>query len=203
MRCNKCEEEKPVEAFSKRSSLRCTECLYAASRKLYAERYAKGRREASVRRHHERLAGRSLNLTVPHAAYIAGIIDGEGWIGIHQLGKQGGVSRRIGQYRMCVEVGNTNEAIIRFLQCHLGGSVTFSASKGKNKGHWKWSTSSYVAMFVLDAIVPYLIIKKRQAILCRRFQRYTQSPSRIVTEKALLVHQRFHHALRDLNKRGT
>lgn len=202
MRCNKCEEEKPVEAFSKRSSLRCTECLYAASRKLYAERYAKGRREASVRRHHERLAGRSLNLTVPHAAYIAGIIDGEGWVGIHKLGANGGASRRTGQYRMCVEVGNTNEAIIRFLHHHLRGSVTFHPAKKAGKAHWKWRCSSYIAMFVLDAILPYLIIKKRQAILCRRFQRYTQSPSRIVTEKALLVHQRFHHALRDLNKRG-
>jgi hypothetical protein len=57
-------------------------------------------------------------------------------------------------------------------------------------------------MFALDAVLPYLIIKKRQAVLCRRFQRYTQSPSRIVTEKALRVHKRIHDAVRGLNKRG-
>lgn len=176
--------------------------MYAASRQRYAERYAKERHEASKRRHHERLAGRSLNLSVAEVAYIAGIIDGEGWIGIHQLGKNGGVSRRAGQYRMCVEVGNTNEAIIRFLHSRLGGSVAFRGSKGKAKAHWKWQSSSYVSLFVLDAVLPYLIIKRRQAVLCRRFQRYTQSPSRIVTPKALAVHTRIHDEVRNLNKRG-
>jgi hypothetical protein len=202
MRCKKCGEEKGAEAFAKRSRLRCKACIYAESRKRYAERYAAGRREASKRRHGERLAGRALVLEPTDAAYIAGIIDGEGWIGIHHVGSGGGSSRRPGQYRMCVEVGNTNEAIIQFLHRRLGGSTSFRSAKGAAKAHWKWASSSYVAMFVLDAVLPYLIIKKRQAVLCRRFQRYTQSPSRIVTEKALRVHKRIHDAVRGLNKRG-
>lgn len=202
MKCKKCGEEKAEADFTRRSSVRCRSCVYAESRQRYAKRYAKERHEASKRRHHERLAGRSLNLSVAEAAYIAGIIDGEGWIGIHQLGKNGGKTRRSGQFRMCIDVASTNESIIRFLHSKLKGSVTFSQAKGRNKEHWKWRCSSYIALFVLDAVLPYLIIKRRQAVLCRRFQRYTQSPSRIVTPKALAVHTRIHDELRALNKRG-
>lgn len=203
MRCKLCGEDRTAEEFLRRSKVRCKHCIYADSRRRYAERYAKGRREAARRRHGERMALRKLVLSDTDAAYIAGIVDGEGWIGIHKLGSRGGTSRRVGQYRMCVEVGNTNEPVIRFLKSRLHGAVTFHPGRGGSKAHWKWRCTSHIALLVLDAVLPYLIIKRRQAVLCRRFQRYTQSPSRIVTDKAVAVQTRIHDEVRALNRRGS
>ena len=133
---------------------------------------------------------------------MAGLVDGEGWIGIHQLGRKNGVSRRMGQYRICVEVANTNKAMVDFLHTRLGGSVSYRGQKNKSKAHWKWRVSSYNALLTLDALYPYLMVKKPQAKLCRRFQRYTQSPSRIPTAKAFALQTRIHDEVKFLNRRG-
>ena len=133
---------------------------------------------------------------------MAGLVDGEGWVGIHQLGKKDGKSRRMGQYRICLEVANTNYAMVDFIHQRFGGSVSFRKQKNRSKAHWKWRVSSYNAMLALDALYPYLLVKRPQAKLCRRFQRYTQSPSRIPTDKAFALQARIYEEVKLLNRRG-
>jgi hypothetical protein len=199
--CNKCGVKKEASEYSKRSSKRCRECLYAESRKRYAEKYVFDRRAATKQRHAARIAAKKITLSERDAAYIAGIVDGEGWIGIHELGRGGGKAPR-GKYRVCVDVANTNKDIVDFLHTRLGGVCCFCKGKGRAKDHWKWRVSTWKALAALDAIHEYLIAKKQQSKLCRRIQRYTFSPHNQLSDKALALQKKLHDQIRVLNKRG-
>lgn len=200
-KCNRCGVEKEPSGYTKRSSRRCRDCLYAESRKRYAEKYVFDRRVATKARHVARLEAKRISISERDAAYIAGIVDGEGWIGVQELGRDGGKSPR-GKYRVCLDVANTNKDIIVFLHSRLGGTFSFCRGKGKAKDHWKWRVSCWNALAALDAIHEYLVAKKIQSKHCRRLQRYTFSAHRHLSDKALAVQKVLHDKVRVLNKRG-
>lgn len=94
-------------------------------------------------------------------AWLAGVIDGEGSIGLYDYGREG--------RRVCVQIGNTNEAFVLrvkeiigcgsninrnpYHQTHYGGKMMYVYSlKGSNRCYW-----------VLKQIKDYLIIKKKKA----------------------------------------
>lgn len=100
-------------------------------------------------------------------AYAAGIIDGEGSIGIYKTGnpKQ--------QFVAHVIVTNTNEWLLQWLKFHFGGSIFPNAA---NRGHpkwkdsWIWQLSPRQSVDFLKLVLPYLKIKKPQAELFLEFQ---------------------------------
>lgn len=95
-----------------------------------------------------------------HVAYLAGMIDGEGCIGTTRTGKARSLVAR-------VTIANTNHACLRSLKESFGGSVTVRAKGAKET--WKpfgaicWTNRD--AQRVLEATLPYLLIKKPQALL--------------------------------------
>jgi hypothetical protein len=110
-------------------------------------------------RTHRRFAKRcSLPMDVAILAYIAGIIDGEGWICCS------GRSRQIG-------VANTNIGVIAFL-AKYGGLVSARTDKSLRCGTIKSVKRQYCWLItrapdVLDflvAVSPYMIIKKEKAL---------------------------------------
>lgn len=199
--CNKCGVAKERSEYTKRSSTRCRECLYADSRRRYAEKYVFDRRRQTKERHASRLAAKKITISERDAAYIAGIVDGEGWIGVQELGKEGGKAPR-GKYRVCLDVANTNKDIIVFLHSRLGGTFSHCKGKGRAKDHWKWRVSCWNALAALDAIHEYLVAKREQSKHCRRLQRYTFSAHRHLSDKALALQKKLHDRVRVLNKRG-
>ena len=93
-------------------------------------------------------------------AYAAGVIDGEGCISAHNYGVT-----RLG-VRVCVV--NTNFMLLRWLRDHLGlGSIRLQ-SKPKSQRHkqaYKFVVDNRFQVHgLLRAILPYLVIKRPQAI---------------------------------------
>lgn len=93
-------------------------------------------------------------------AYIAGFVDGEGCI------------RAAGDYLgLSMQVSNTVRAPLLFMQEVFGGSVRGygtpkkTASGRMGKRAYLWSIHGESAVKVLLALLPYLIVKKQEAIL--------------------------------------
>ena len=93
-------------------------------------------------------------------AYMAGFIDGEGCI------------RASGNYlNLSMHVSNTVKAPLLFMQEVFGGSVRGYGSPKKlpsgkmNKRAYLWVICGESAAKALLALLPYLIVKKQEAIL--------------------------------------
>lgn len=99
-------------------------------------------------------------------AYIAGLFDGEGWVGI---------VRRTGRNGRCIlmiSLGNTNRPVIDWLKAKLRGHVAEGSPKRdpRWKHHWVWSANQTHAAAILRNIAPFLIIKKPATDLALLFQ---------------------------------
>lgn len=98
-------------------------------------------------------------------AYLAGIIDGEGCISIRKL------PRKYLYYNPMIEVGMTVRAPIDLLAKTFGNSVWYEVPR--NQGRWKnqhkWRVAGKNVIPVLNAILPYLTVKKEQALVALEF----------------------------------
>lgn len=100
-------------------------------------------------------------------AYLAGLIDADGSITIvNRTCKYKGIISQ--GYRIKIYVYNCNTKIISYLKNLLGGRFR---SNNINKTHSKWrncleySASDKKAVNIIASILPYLIIKKKQALI--------------------------------------
>lgn len=92
-------------------------------------------------------------------AYIAGFIDGEGCIRI-------GVSKNSRNPSLQVNASNSVIAPLEFIQTLFGGSIyVWEHTNIKWKTSYRWAIYGRQGAIVLKSILPYLIIKKRQALL--------------------------------------
>lgn len=99
-------------------------------------------------------------------AYVAGLVDGEGWIG---LATNSGET-----YRARVTIGMTlpAKAILAQLQEQWGGSLKMSRAATERWAEaWAWTLSGAEAEPFLIALQPHLRIKKRQTVLVLEVER--------------------------------
>lgn len=118
-------------------------------------------------------------LTPTELAYLAGIIDGEGTITIIRATKKWRENTRV-VLTPTVQVHNTNENLLRWLSDKLG-MVVFSRDrrlstmprnqpiKSTPKTSYSMNIVGYRCFRLLQAIEPYLIIKREQAATVIRF----------------------------------
>jgi len=101
-------------------------------------------------------------LSDAQAAYIAGVIDGEGNISITQYIRK---DRPSLTYKVRVVVVNTDKRMINWIREATGmGWVVFTKAAHQNKPVWRWGISSnddIVAL--LERIKQFLIIKREHA----------------------------------------
>ena len=101
-------------------------------------------------------------------AYYAGIFDGEGHITI-------GASKRDKRTDYWLQIGvvNTNRSILESLQADFGVghlSKLFGSGEGNRLPSWAWRCTSNQAMHVLNALLPFLRLKREPAKLAIEFQ---------------------------------
>ena len=129
-----------------------------------------------------------LDISERDAAWLAAVIDCEGWIGT--CGTRGRFHNRIG-------VGNTNARLIsRLVEITKCGSVRNVIPKNpraKPQVHWNVSRKDEIRAIIL-AIMPHLILKVEQAKLVMSL------PPKHTKDNARRVET--HLALRTLNKKG-
>jgi hypothetical protein len=132
--------------------------------------------------------------TSEEAAYIAGIVDGEGTISFGKRVRKGRL-----YIRPLVYVSNTSLPLMQFQQ--KIGMYPVIARNTSGKLYWRCEVSGFQCLDLLERIYPYLVVKKRhceiltEVIRIRQAQGLHDSPTpRIIT----LLEE-----LRGLNRRGS
>ena len=97
----------------------------------------------------QRVHGR-LIVSPIRAAYLAGLCDGEGYIGISKT--------KTLNYYLRIAIKMTHEPVVRSIWYDFGGS--FFPWKGEDKTIWTWSVSGKRAGEVAQIILPYSIVKR-------------------------------------------
>lgn len=109
-------------------------------------------------------------------AYAAGIIDGEGTIGITELmpnnraRSNGTRVRKSPQHRIYVAVTMTDASVPMWLHATFGGNIqSLAPRQSQHKPTVRWSMSSKRAAEFCSLVMPYLKVKRLQAELAVRF----------------------------------
>jgi len=99
-------------------------------------------------------------------AYAAGIIDGEGYIGISTT-----PGKRSTGFKAMVAVGMCDPEVVVWLAETFGGSVYCYAPRGTAKrGTHRWQVTGETAAVFCRLVRPYLRLKHRQAELLVRYR---------------------------------
>lgn len=102
-------------------------------------------------------------------AYVAGIIDGEGSIGIYACPSK--TSRGGFRYQLVISVASTNEWLPQRLKFMWGGHIRFREYEHpKWSPVWTWRITHNLATNLLRSILPYLHLKRAEAKLAIIFQ---------------------------------
>ena len=102
-------------------------------------------------------------------AYLAGIIDGEGTIRVNRTTHRHYVGQDY-QYDAAISVGMTNRNVIEILSKYLGAKMYIERVPENRKQIYRWVVSgNRIIPKILKKILPYLIVKKKQAELVLMF----------------------------------
>jgi hypothetical protein len=144
------------------------------------------------------------------SGYVAGIIDGEGCIGINRarFKNKPWLSER---YTAILSVGNTSQKMIDVLLTAFGGTIALRPATPKHKACYVWSVRGPKAKAVLDEVGPHLRVKTAQSELLIEFVRdfrsfrggsYKRGHAPRVAPGELARRKRIWLAIKDLNRPG-
>lgn len=106
----------------------------------------------------------SYDLDPVKIGYTAGILDGEGCV---HLGPAGG------DYRLQIILASIHRPALEQLQSWWGGNIYETANHKRKEGWqfcWQWHVSSRDGQLqMLEAVLPYLVIKRRASEIAVRF----------------------------------
>lgn len=134
-------------------------------------------------------------------AYTAGLIDGEGYMGLipHSVTKN--------SYSPKVKVASTTMELVQFLHNNFGGHLDklriSSQSNHKSSAMWTLSNGINVGPF-LEKLLPYLKVKNKQANLILKYiKEYPYKKMRQKDNKDIILkRQEIYKQIRLLNYRG-
>ncbi len=111
--------------------------------------------------------GRACNpLSAIEAAYIAGIIDGEGCIDVARCRPDR--QRKNGRFLLLVTINMTSSVVLDWLNKATGLGTTKPIHRGRRPGqrpYYGWQAVSAGAASLLQQVVPYLVLKREHAQL--------------------------------------
>lgn len=151
------------------------------------------------------------NLTVAQKAWIAGFVDGEGFIGItRQFKKPNRNQSSTPLYHPWIIISNTSKEAIRLIRTWLGvGKVVELKYRDGHKRNYQLKISKFKEMeAVLEMIKEYLVLKNEQAQILGDFLKIRKD-AKVTTGKGSRgqtsfgeEEERIYLKLKQLNKRG-
>lgn len=99
-------------------------------------------------------------------AYFSGFFDGEGCIHIAKYKPR----NKKTQWQLRTLISNVNPGSLKLLKEIFGGKIYLQPGRGSRRKCWYWIVTSKAAEEFLRLILPYLIIKKEEAILALEFR---------------------------------
>lgn len=106
-------------------------------------------------------------------AYLAGIIDGEAYVGVKKSTRKDSVSPI---YTERIQVRMVNETAISLLAYYLGGKYYKEKPPLGRKPLFCWQLSNIQACEALESVLPYLRVKKDQALNVLRMRESKEDP---------------------------
>ena len=131
-------------------------------------------------------------------AYLAGFFDGEGNIGIYEQ------SHHL-SHMLTVSIANTERWIAEWYKLALGGSVIKRVRpKKEHKDVYVWRVYGDNAKVVLQALLPYLKLRKAHAEIALQFleERTNFGGCRGLPEAEKILRESYRQRMASLNKRG-
>ncbi|MBU1067611.1 hypothetical protein KKE60_07470 [Patescibacteria group bacterium] len=108
-------------------------------------------------------------------AWFAGMLDGEGYIGIILQAPHKNRARELPIYRLTIEITSTHlPTIEKIKSIWQVGRVTYrdrSSINAKWHPSWRWDSGSNAAAHILSLSLPYLCTKKAKAEIAIAFQK--------------------------------
>ena len=146
-------------------------------------------------------------LSKEELAYIAGIIDADGYLGISRntTKKQ---RQRSPKYQSEICVINTDKRLMDWFEKRVGGLVNARIVYGKNdKVSYRWRIKESCHPDFLKMIIPCLVIKQRQAELIveywsKKTKSYRQGRKWQMPDEEKELRAHYHQELKKLNARG-
>lgn len=112
-------------------------------------------------------------------AYMAGFLDGEGSISIYRRGQTN-------TFVLSVKVAQKDRRPLELFRSEFGGYIT----RGKISGVHYWGISCKAASSALSELLPFLIVKKEEALIGIEFQRQQlQTGGRKITPEQIVYRQ--------------
>lgn len=148
-------------------------------------------------------------LTCEQAAYIAGFVDGEGTIRVRISRRDGRDSNLSHGWHWQFEIFNTNLKVLEIIQEWTGVGAIYGREPRifGHKESYQWSVFSLKALYVLQQIVPYLIVKKRRAELIVSLDAIRQSRKKgnrvFYTDEDLIIISRLFEEIKRENETGS
>lgn len=93
-------------------------------------------------------------------AYLAGLIDGEGYIGVKKANRRDATSP---MYHERIQVRMIHEGAIALLTETLGGNYYREKPRATGRPLFCWQASDALAARILEAVLPYLVVKRECA----------------------------------------
>ena len=135
-------------------------------------------------------------------AWMAGIFEGEGSIGIRKQTKRNWTS-------LVVLITSTDMELLEPFHKEFGGSIKWYKMKGNRKQAYCWSIWSRSANSFLELLIPYFrvprIIKKAELAIRFQGQKLNANEFRNDPEKRRIYHEtqmEYYETMKTLNKRG-
>lgn len=149
------------------------------------------------------LSDGKLSLTPTEAAYLAGIIDGEGSF-ILEFSKNGRQPSNSYQWRIRISVQSTSYELIHWLHEKIPGNYNTSIPKNKLWSQtYTWEIRNLKAKATNQIIKPYLITKARHTELLEQYFKTVTKPGVRLTASLVLKRVEILKQLWALNTRGT
>jgi hypothetical protein len=128
--------------------------------------------------------------------YFAGFFDGEGCITCY--------SNRTGYYQIKASCTNTKKEVIEQMQVLYGGGIHVMEKSplSNSKMAWQWAAGGKTLIPFLQAVLPYLRLKKEQAEMALEFMTTIGGYGERVSEENALIREQFRERFTALNKKG-
>ncbi len=129
-------------------------------------------------------------------AYLAGLFDGEGSVGIYKTGPQKK------NYQLTIQVSNTNLKSLNYFKSfyNKGCVVKLKIRSSKHKQAYIWKAVSRDALSILLEMLPFLRIKKELALQGTSIYEMDKKGSTRLTQSERVEYVRMY--ILELNKHG-
>lgn len=141
-----------------------------------------------------------VNYTALDLAYIAGFVDGEGYMGIQRRRRNRNL--KLIEYQAYFAIGNTNKDILLYIQRLLGGSVRQRTSKPNCLPYFIWRVVSKHSVDILECLFPYLKVKKLQAESIIKFQNTMGTKGNLIPKAKITQRAIYYQEVRYFNNPG-